>query len=111
MSSYSELKFNNDELLQRKTKLQSGCSSSKISVSIDIKIMFTFLGRSNKTEKGPLTIELLIPCNNSEKEFDSSLLYHHIPIEDSEIPEFPADETRLSTEDIVQEPYEEQYGM
>lgn len=59
--------------------------------------------------KRPLMIEVLIPSRGSETIFDSAPKYHHIPIEGGAIPSFYEDEA-LSSEEITEEPYEEQYG-
>lgn len=51
---------------------------------------------------------MLIPSAGTRKAFDSAPLYHHIPIEDCQIP-LIADELN-SLDDIIEEPYEEEYG-
>jgi len=58
---------------------------------------------------GPLTIEVLIPFDGAKRAFDSAPLYHHIPIEDGQIPITSGEECQVE-ENIMDEPYEEQYG-
>ncbi|KAI9551568.1 hypothetical protein GHT06_021901 [Daphnia sinensis] len=94
MSTYSQLKFQNDELIQKQQQLHSE----------------QFLGESNETlSSGPLIIEVLIPSRGAKKAFDSAPLYHHIPIEDGQIPITSGDESYSMADDILEEPYEEQY--
>ncbi|XP_057378974.1 uncharacterized protein LOC130701045 [Daphnia carinata] len=94
MSTYSQLKFQNDELIQKQQQLHSE----------------QFLGESSETlSGGPLIIEVLIPSRGAKKAFDSAPLYHHIPIEDGQIPITSGDESYSTAEDILEEPYEEQY--
>jgi hypothetical protein len=56
-----------------------------------------------------LTIEVLIPSRGAKKAFDSAPLYHHIPIEDGQIP-ITSGEEDPTEENVMDEPYEEQYG-
>ncbi|XP_045033866.1 uncharacterized protein LOC116929013 [Daphnia magna] len=94
MSTYSQLKFQNDELIQKQQQLHSE----------------QFLGESSETLSGcPLIIEVLIPSRGAKKAFDSAPLYHHIPIEDGQIPITSGDESFSMADDILEEPYEEQY--
>lgn len=54
---------------------------------------------------------MLIPSRGAKKAFDSAPLYHHIPIEDGQIPITSGDESFSMADDILEEPYEEQYGI
>jgi hypothetical protein len=56
-----------------------------------------------------LTIEVLIPFGGAKKAFGSAPLYHHIPIEDGQIP-ITSGEDCPTEENVMDEPYEEQYG-
>lgn len=56
-----------------------------------------------------MTIEVLIPSRGAKKAFDSAPLYHHIPIEDGQIP-ITSGEEDPTEENVMDEPYEEQYG-
>lgn len=57
----------------------------------------------------PMTIEVLIPSGGAKRAFDSAPLYHHIPIEDGQIPTI-FEEDDPTPEIAMDEPYEEQYG-
>ncbi|XP_046444821.1 uncharacterized protein LOC124194606 isoform X2 [Daphnia pulex] len=94
MSTYSQLKFQNDELMQQQNLLQSEQSLCDSDATIS---------------KGcPLTIEVLIPFGGAKKAFGSAPLYHHIPIEDGQIP-ITSGEECPTEENVMDEPYEEQY--
>jgi hypothetical protein len=56
-----------------------------------------------------MTIEVLIPSGGAKRAFDSAPLYHHIPIEDGQIPTI-FEEDDPTPEIVMDEPYEEQYG-
>lgn len=71
-----------------------------------------FLSEPGEILRGcPLIIEVLIPTPGARKAFDSARLYHHIPIEDGQIPTTSGDESYSAAEDIFDEPYEEHYGI
>ena len=113
MSTYSQLKLQNDELVQKQNQLCSGTVfNHKKFFQCEFSFKYLWLEQSlvDSSEPSAFNIEVLvIPSGESKEALRKTTLYHHIPIEDGQIPTFSADDC-YSDQGIIEEPYEEQYG-